>query len=655
MKTITKIISCAAAAAVLIPNIAFVVSADETQERVRILIENNTFSAADGAAWEGTLLDEWVTWDGKMSAAELFENTLTEKGYTQTGASDNYVTEINGLTAQADAAKMGGWMTGLDDWYGNGGIATLNLESGDEIIFSYSLNWGADIGSDYTSTSTKLLSVVPDKGQLSPEFSSDITEYVLTLPTDADSVKITPTAENKSFRYKIYKNEYLPEDATADYKRTESIPVKNGDVIYVGVGHGSWHSYMPEGAEETVYKITVKGGSTTASDTDKESDNDTSSDITVPDKQNDFSDITVEAMVSVLHKGLTPKDNDYLPGDEWVLLTNCRLGLCSEKDADSYLAKLAETLKSDPPKRPTDYAKYTLVLTSLGKDASDWNGTDMTAALADLDFITKQGINASAYSLLALDSNNYAVPLAESGKEQTTRKELISELMGLQLKDGGWAFFGDTYEPDMTGIVLQALSPYYGKDPDVTKAVDHALDLLSEKQNDDGTYTSYGEPNCENSAQIIIALSALGIDADKDDRFIKPDGSALDGLKKFWLPDENGFSHALNAGKNGLASVQSYEALCAYQRFVNNQTALFDMTDVKTSTATDFDNQDGNSSSSKTNTSSTSTSNSQTTVTTTQVTTTVETGDKGYGAILMILLISSAAVVLNRKKDSSVE
>ena len=167
----TKLLSAVLSVSILTSTLPFYVSATEGESKVRILVENNTFSVSDGAVWEGVLIDEWVDLEQGMSAADIFNNTLSAHGYTQTGASDNWITDINGLSASADAAGMGGWMVGLDDWYGNGGIGTLSLENGDELMLSYSLSWGSDIGYDYTSDSTKLSSLTFDKGELSPAFS----------------------------------------------------------------------------------------------------------------------------------------------------------------------------------------------------------------------------------------------------------------------------------------------------------------------------------------------------------------------------------------------------------------------------------------------------------------------------------------------------
>lgn len=577
MNNKTKILSGTTAAAVLLAAVPFSVQAQDETVRVRILVENNTFSAADGAAWEGTLVDEWVECQEGTGAAALLEQVLSEHGFTQTGAADNWITDINGLSYGADAVQMGGWMVGLDDWYGNGGITTITPEDGDEIMLSYSLTWGTDIGYDYTSLSTKLSSLTADAGELSPAFSPDTTDYTLTLPADTETVMLAPVAENKGYRFKIYRNDYKP-DAASDYKRTQAVPAAEGDTLYIGVGHESWHSYLPEGVTETVYQLHIQGGKTQQEESSEESAEE-SSQVTEESSSGQPKENYPE-MLEAVYASLQANGSGYVPGDEWQILTDSRLGRVGTEEASSYVRQLKESYDGTAHRKATDDAKLILTLSALGYDPTDFGGENLLTALADHDYVTRQGINGTAYSLLAVDAGKYEIPAAGEDAEQNSRDAMIADLLAAQLTDGGWAFFGETFEPDMTGIVLQALALYYQQDEKVTEAVDKALALLSEKQNADGTYTSYGAPNSENSAQVVLALASLNIDAAKDERFVKADGSALDGLKAFYLADDSGFAHTFGTEKNALSTMQAFEALCAYYRFENGQTAFYDMTDV---------------------------------------------------------------------------
>lgn len=110
-------------------------------------------------------------------------------------------------------------------------------------------------------------------------------------------------------------------------------------------------------------------------------------------------------------------------------------------------------------------------------------------------------------------------------------------------------------------------------------AVDKALDVLSELQLATGGFGSWGTENSESCAQVIVALTALGIDPAKDSRFIKNGLTILDALASYYV-DGGGFRHIASGDRDGMATEQGYYALAAYYRFLNGQTRLYDMSDV---------------------------------------------------------------------------
>ncbi len=578
MKTKTKILSCTTAAALICSILPFAVSAENENGKVRVVVENNTYKVADGAKWEGTLVDEWVELEPGSTAESIITEVMQENGYAdpiESGTYGSYISSVNGITSgdgsELEGSAYPGWLVGYNDWYGNNGISTLGISDGDEIFISYSLDMGVDIGSDYNNTSTALKSLKIENAELSNAFSSDITDYTITLNEGVNSIRVTPTAENKYYRYRIYKNEYTP-DKDNDYKRSQYIPVSDGDTVYIGIGNSNWQ-YLGDNVQETVYELKINTpaeqssmgeGNTEPSGEQK--------DLTEINKiiEETTSDIKANEQLSVV-------------GNEWEIFALARFGAIDDTVKNDYVKNLSEYLANTELRRATDIAKYTITLTSLGYDMEDFGGINYISALSDYNFCTNQGINGAVYTLLALDTKNYEIPASAEGAEQNTREGLIDFVLSKQLEDGGWAFFGNNYEPDMTGMVLQSLAPYYDKNENVTEAVDKALLLLSEKQNADGTYTSYGAPGCENSAQIICALCALGIDPDTDTRFVKSGGSALDGLCSFYLSGEGAFSHNLGGMANGMSTDQAFYALCAYNRLVNGRTSLYDMTDIKSS------------------------------------------------------------------------
>lgn len=223
--------------------------------------------------------------------------------------------------------------------------------------------------------------------------------------------------------------------------------------------------------------------------------------------------------------------------------------------------------------KSTENSRLIVALSAIGKDATsvgDWN---LITPYEDFTWITKQGINGPIWALIALDSGNY----------QTTdtgiREQCVEYLLKNQLADGGWALSGTAADPDVTGMTLQALYPYKDQS-EVATAAEKAFTCLSNMQNVDGSYSSWGTANSESCAQVIVACATWGINPDTDSRFIKNGNSVVDALLSHYVKDEASFEHVIGGGSNGMATDQACYALIAYNRFLNGEKALYDMSDV---------------------------------------------------------------------------
>lgn len=292
------------------------------------------------------------------------------------------------------------------------------------------------------------------------------------------------------------------------------------------------------------------------------------------------------------------KTGDYLAGlqpgigqvgGEWLVLGLARsqAGL-SEESKRAYLTKLRKFIRENcndknrlHNNKSTENSRVILALTSLLYNTGYFEGKDLLAGLSDMDYVKKQGINGSIWALIAFDSNGYEIPLLKGEGTQTTREGLIAEILGSQLTDGGFALSGKTGDADITGMALQALAPYYASREDVKDAVDKALDCLSNMQLPNGGYASWGEGNIESNAQVLVGLSALGIDCRTDVRFSKDGNNLLDAILGFALED-GAFSHGAGGSETDLmATEQAYYALTAYYRFLEEKNSLYDMKDVE--------------------------------------------------------------------------
>ena len=264
-------------------------------------------------------------------------------------------------------------------------------------------------------------------------------------------------------------------------------------------------------------------------------------------------------------------------GGEWMVIGLARSGRTVPAgyydNVVEYVKAKADANERLHPAKVTDNARVILALTAIGKDVTNVGGHNLLKGLDNMAYVQTQGINGPIFTLIALDSHNYPT------MGDVTREKLIGVILAAQLSDGGWNLSGENADPDMTAMAIQALAPYYKTNETVKAAVDKALEALSALQRNDGGFGSWGTVNSESCAQVIVALTALGIDPATDSRFIKNGNTVLDALAGFYVTG-GGFRHTAGGERNGMATEQGYYALAAYYRFVNAQTRLYDMTDV---------------------------------------------------------------------------
>ncbi|MEG1069450.1 MAG: hypothetical protein RSE27_04530 [Ruthenibacterium sp.] len=270
-------------------------------------------------------------------------------------------------------------------------------------------------------------------------------------------------------------------------------------------------------------------------------------------------------------------------GGEWTIIGLARAQY--DVSSDYYARYLANVLRETAEKKGvlhakkyTEYSRVVLALSAIGYDVTDVAGYNLLTPLADYDKVVWQGINGPIWALMAFDAHGYDIPSTQGGK-QSTRENLMAAILQAELAGGGWALSGNRADVDVTAMALLALAPYCDKNAAAQAAVERGLHLLSAAQNATGGFGSWGVDNAESCAQVIMALSALKIDAATDARFIKNGKTALDALCAYAV-DGGGFKHIPNGNRDGMASEQGYCALVAYDRMINGKTALYTMSDV---------------------------------------------------------------------------
>ncbi|MBQ3050007.1 MAG: DUF4430 domain-containing protein [Oscillospiraceae bacterium] len=225
-------------------------------------------------------------------------------------------------------------------------------------------------------------------------------------------------------------------------------------------------------------------------------------------------------------------------GSEWYIIALSRLG---DYDLSPYAEALKREIAENGTSNAVERQRCAVALTLAGYKGEYIENTPA-------ETMGRQGIMSVIFSL-HLSNNGVGEDMAEAA---------AAKLLELQFADGGWALNGETADVDITAMALQALAPHKA-DAKIDEAIQKALQLLSERQLDNGGFMSYGKENSESAAQVLMALSALGIDFQSDERFIKNKNTALDAMLNFRLEDGS-FEHEYGAGANKIAQ---YQAFCA--------------------------------------------------------------------------------------------
>lgn len=225
-------------------------------------------------------------------------------------------------------------------------------------------------------------------------------------------------------------------------------------------------------------------------------------------------------------------------------------------------------------KKYTEYSRVIIALTAIGKNPENVGGYNLLEPLGDYNNTVWQGINGSVFALIALDCGNYAMPENGSAEVMATREMYIEHILSKRTADGGWAFSGKSADPDMTAMAITALSKYRERE-NVNNAIETALSRLSEMQNENGGFASGGTESAESAAQVLVALSELGIT--DDPRFVKSGHSVYDNMIGFYIPGA-GFCHQKgDLSADTMATEQCFYALAAYKRALNGENGLFDI------------------------------------------------------------------------------
>lgn len=559
---------------------------------VSVLGDNRHDCEADGNihTLADNNLDIWIpareyTVNANATVLDVLEDIFAANGITAYNPTGSYIESLTraGITLKAaDNHANSGWMFTVNGVHGNLAVNQQYMNDGDVIIFHHT--------DDYTKET--------NIGDNSSHEAIEAVEVLITaigtpVTLDSDSAIIAAreaydalTAAQKT-QVTNYDVLVAAEKALAELKKTDEDEAAAVAVEALIAAIGTPVTLDSENAIVTAREAYDALNGLQKKLVDNYNELITAENLLIQLKNPSHGEIykITGDYLAAMGKEFTPDVGSV--GGEWMVIGLVRSGrevpAGYYENALSYIKQNINENQQLSRSRSTDNSRVILALTALGCDVTNISGHNLLMGLTDMTYIKKQGINGPVWALIALDSHGYEIPVNSNAADQVTREKLIAYILDAQLSDGGWSISGNKYDSDMTAMALQALASYYSTNEEAKAAVDKALELLSKKQNGDGSFSALQMDGsylsaAESTAQVIVALTALGINPETDYRFVKNGNSVVDALCGYAV--DGGFAHTPNGILNGMATEQGYYALAAYFRFLNGDSSLYDMSDV---------------------------------------------------------------------------
>lgn len=544
------------------------------------------------------------------TAYTVIQRLLGDKVIATGNKESLYVKSIDGV-AEFDKGIMSGWVYAVNKVKPSVSAGSYKVKPGDELIWHYTIDLGEDIDNSYIKF---------DKFK--------ITQNEEDKPSNENEAPIIIASNLKVYIGQIFEPlKYVLASDKEDGDLSSKIKVVKNTVNINKIGE-----------YEVVYEVTDS--------------NEVSTRRTIIVTIIENMDVLLgklDASNWILNQLKNP-----VYGEEWKIFGIVRGDIkLSENIKNNYYSNLVKVLKEKNGilhrYKYTEYSRIIITLTALGYDPTNVGGYNLVEKLYNYDEVSKQGINGEIFALIALDTKNFEI---KGGKN--SREMLIDGITSKQLPDGGFNLSGSNGDVDITAMAIQALAKYKDKS-NVKESINRALNFLSRSQLVSGGFgTSEGE-TVESNAQVLIALSSLGINID-DERFVKNGLNLLDAIMKF-KADDGGFKHLLmQDNSNAMATEQTLMALSSYVRLINGKTNIYDMSDVIVNSEdnpSEEKNPDLDNESNTNNSESTSTSDSNNINENKESINNPEAGDKSnliYLIVAMIALLGGS--IINKKKTS---
>jgi len=216
-------------------------------------------------------------------------------------------------------------------------------------------------------------------------------------------------------------------------------------------------------------------------------------------QKQEYNDPVIQKAVTYI-KSLQTGEGNFGKYDGHYYLA-ASLGQAGE-ELKSYIDYL-KTLTVDSNTSAGELAKLIYTLSSIGENPSDFNGKDIVKILLD-----KQQKNGSFGAGEAGDAF-IVVSINQAGIATPKQTQMQTYFEGLTYENGLFKYPTGT-DIDTTARIVRALK-ILGADNN-HPIIKNALDAIHKAQNENGVLESWGAPNYDSTAEVVMMLVDLGID-----------------------------------------------------------------------------------------------------------------------------------------------
>ena len=229
----------------------------------------------------------------------------------------------------------------------------------------------------------------------------------------------------------------------------------------------------------------------------------------------------------------------------------------NKEDKTGYARKLINDFKGIKDPKSGDLAKYTIVLSSLGYNASNIKLHDGSVINMPTKLIENfnSGIGTDAYTL------PYVLLALQQDSSYASADEINSIKNHLVTNSSTW--MDTTWGTDAITPAILSLSPYYNEEA-VKTVLDAAVEAIKPIQKENGAlYTNNIEFGAPSTGLAIAALTSIGIDP-QSIKHSESGKTIPDGLVSYYNDDTNLFnpthtSFSTEQGFRGLISAVKFE------------------------------------------------------------------------------------------------